>query len=128
MNAPVLVALDASDYDPLEIAKKELAQKKIPLIIRRFLPDGSYEDWKSVSPHGYKGHPLFLLIPPLLFFFPQSARVVDRRLEKENPSVYALSFELQLKANHLFSLQLRLPRRRRPKKPHRFPPSHLFIL
>lgn len=48
MNAPVLVALDASDYDPLEIAKKELAQKKIPLIIRRFLPDGSYEDWKSV--------------------------------------------------------------------------------
>lgn len=48
MNAPVLVQLDQSDYDPLEIAKKELAQKKIPLTIRRFLPDGTYEDWKYV--------------------------------------------------------------------------------
>lgn len=45
MNAPVLVALTDEDTDPLEIAKKELAQKKIPLIVRRFLPDGSYEDW-----------------------------------------------------------------------------------
>jgi hypothetical protein len=24
---------------------KELKEKKIPLIIRRYLPDGSYEDW-----------------------------------------------------------------------------------
>ena len=45
MNAPVLVPLDEGDTDPLEIARKELAQKKIPLIVRRFLPDGSYEDW-----------------------------------------------------------------------------------
>jgi len=44
MNAPVLVPLEG-ESDPLEIAMKELSQKKIPLIIRRFLPDGSYEDW-----------------------------------------------------------------------------------
>jgi len=45
MNAPVLVSLEG-ESDPLEIAMKELAQKKIPLIVRRFLPDGSWEDWK----------------------------------------------------------------------------------
>ncbi|KEI41798.1 uncharacterized protein L969DRAFT_83636 [Mixia osmundae IAM 14324] len=44
MNAPVLVTLE-NETDPLEIAMKELAQGKIPLIVRRFLPDGSYEDW-----------------------------------------------------------------------------------
>jgi DNA-directed RNA polymerase I, II, and III subunit RPABC2 len=32
--------------DPLEIAEKELKEKKLPLVIRRYLPDGSYEDWK----------------------------------------------------------------------------------
>jgi DNA-directed RNA polymerase I, II, and III subunit RPABC2 len=31
--------------DPLEIAYKELREKKIPFTIRRYLPDGSYEDW-----------------------------------------------------------------------------------
>lgn len=44
MNAPVLVALDG-ESDPLMIAMKELAAQKIPLIVRRFLPDGSFEDW-----------------------------------------------------------------------------------
>lgn len=44
MNAPVLVALEG-ETDPLVIAQKELSAKKIPLLIRRFLPDGSYEDW-----------------------------------------------------------------------------------
>ena len=47
MNAPVLVPLDG-ETDALEIAMKELSQRKIPLIIRRYLPDGSFEDW-SVS-------------------------------------------------------------------------------
>ncbi|MDP2437614.1 MAG: DNA-directed RNA polymerase subunit K [archaeon] len=46
MNAPTLVELDPGQSDPLEIAMKELKAKKIPLIIRRYLPDGSYEDWK----------------------------------------------------------------------------------
>jgi DNA-directed RNA polymerases I, II, and III subunit RPABC2 len=31
--------------DPLHIAELELREKKIPITIRRFLPDGSYEDW-----------------------------------------------------------------------------------
>lgn len=44
MNAPVLVDIEG-ETDPLQIAIKELNQKKIPLIIRRYLPDGSYEDW-----------------------------------------------------------------------------------
>ncbi|ANB13550.1 DNA-directed RNA polymerase core subunit RPB6 [Sugiyamaella lignohabitans] len=44
MNAPVLVDLEG-ETDPLQIAMKELAQRKIPLVIRRYLPDGSYEDW-----------------------------------------------------------------------------------
>ncbi|KAJ5121836.1 DNA-directed RNA polymerase I II and III subunit [Penicillium atrosanguineum] len=44
MNAPVLVDLEG-ETDPLQIAMKELNQKKIPLIVRRYLPDGWYEDW-----------------------------------------------------------------------------------
>lgn len=39
MNAPVLVDLEG-ETDPLQIAIKELAEKKIPLIIRRYMPDG----------------------------------------------------------------------------------------
>lgn len=42
MNAPVLVPTDG-ETDPLQIAMKELAAKKIPLVVRRYLPDGSYE-------------------------------------------------------------------------------------
>ena len=41
MNAPVLVDLEG-ETDPLQIAIKELREKKIPLIIRRYLPDGWY--------------------------------------------------------------------------------------
>ena len=44
MNAPVLVPLEG-ESDPLVIAQKELTANKIPLVVRRFLPDGSYEDW-----------------------------------------------------------------------------------
>ena len=44
MNAPVLVPTEG-ETDPLEIAMKELAANKIPLVVRRYLPDGSYEDW-----------------------------------------------------------------------------------
>ncbi|KAJ9560128.1 hypothetical protein OSB04_005288 [Centaurea solstitialis] len=58
MNAPVMVELEG-ETDPLrailvrlivafvilKIAMKELRQRKIPFTIRRYLPDGSYEDW-----------------------------------------------------------------------------------
>ena len=45
MNAPPMVEVEG-ETDPLEIAYKELRQKKIPFIIRRYLPDQSFEDWK----------------------------------------------------------------------------------
>jgi len=44
MCAPVMVELEG-ETDPLQIAMKELKLRKIPIIIRRYLPDGSYEDW-----------------------------------------------------------------------------------
>ncbi|KAI6646621.1 DNA-directed RNA polymerases I, II, and III subunit RPABC2 [Oopsacas minuta] len=45
MGAPVMVDLDG-ETDPLKIATMELNEKKIPMLIRRYLPDGSHEDWK----------------------------------------------------------------------------------
>lgn len=44
MCAPIMVELEG-ETDPLQIAMKELKQRKIPIIIRRYLPDGSFEDW-----------------------------------------------------------------------------------
>ncbi|KZM19789.1 subunit common to RNA polymerases I, II, and III [Ascochyta rabiei] len=43
-NAPVLIDVEGMT-DPLQIAAKELREKKIPLVVRRYLPDGFYEDW-----------------------------------------------------------------------------------
>ena len=40
-NAPVLIDVEGMT-DPLEIAQKELREKKIPLVVRRYLPDGLY--------------------------------------------------------------------------------------
>ena len=45
MNAPVAIPLEG-ETDPLIIAEKELYTKKIPFVIRRYLPNGNYEDWK----------------------------------------------------------------------------------
>ncbi|KAL1284681.1 DNA-directed RNA polymerases I, II, and III subunit RPABC2 [Trichinella pseudospiralis] len=45
MGAPVLVELE-DERDALEIARKELKARRIPLVIRRYMPDGSYEDWR----------------------------------------------------------------------------------
>jgi len=45
-NAPVLVELGKEDMDPILIAEKELAERKIPFVIRRYLPDGSFEEWR----------------------------------------------------------------------------------
>jgi DNA-directed RNA polymerase I, II, and III subunit RPABC2 len=38
-NAPVLVDLEG-ETDPLNIATKELREKRLPLIVRRYMPDG----------------------------------------------------------------------------------------
>ncbi len=45
-NAPVMVDIEPGEWDPIKIAEKELIERKIPFIIRRYLPDGSFEDWK----------------------------------------------------------------------------------
>jgi len=39
LNAPVLVDVEG-ETDPLAIAIKELREKKVPLVVRRYLPDG----------------------------------------------------------------------------------------
>lgn len=44
MGAPPMVEL-LDETDPLRIAEKELKEYKVPLVIRRYLPDGSFEDW-----------------------------------------------------------------------------------
>jgi DNA-directed RNA polymerase I, II, and III subunit RPABC2 len=45
-NAPVMVDIEPGEWDPLKIAEKELVERKLPFIIRRYLPDNSYEDWR----------------------------------------------------------------------------------
>ena len=44
-GSPPLVEIGDLE-NPIDIAKKELIERKIPFIIRRPLPDGSYEDWR----------------------------------------------------------------------------------
>ena len=34
------------ETDPYKLAERELAERKIPFIIRKYLPDRTYEDWK----------------------------------------------------------------------------------
>ena len=45
MNAPLAITDTQGLTDPLAIAELELKEKKIPLMVRRYLPDGSHEDW-----------------------------------------------------------------------------------
>ena len=44
-NTLILVNFNPGESDLILIAEKELRESKIPFIIRRFLPDVSYEDW-----------------------------------------------------------------------------------
>ena len=44
-GSPPLVEIGDLE-SPIDIAKKDLMERKIPFIIRRPLPDGSYEDWR----------------------------------------------------------------------------------
>ena len=48
-----LIAKGAQPYvntdgetDPIEIARMELNAKMLPIIVRRYLPNGKYEDWR----------------------------------------------------------------------------------
>ena len=45
-NAPLMVD-PGDECDPYKLAEMELSQNKVPFIVRRYLPDGSYEDWKA---------------------------------------------------------------------------------
>ncbi len=45
MGAPLMVDSN-SETDALELAAKELKERKIPITIRRYLPSGKYEDWR----------------------------------------------------------------------------------
>ena len=44
-GSPPLVDVSGIE-NPVDIAIKELKERKIPFIIRRPLPNGSYEDWR----------------------------------------------------------------------------------
>jgi DNA-directed RNA polymerase I, II, and III subunit RPABC2 len=44
LNAPLMID-PQGETDPIEIAMKELSDQKIPFVIRRHMPDGSFEDW-----------------------------------------------------------------------------------
>merc|ERR1712139_192842 len=45
-NAPPMIMPQPGDSDPYKMAERELAERKIPFIVRRYLPDHTYEDWK----------------------------------------------------------------------------------
>jgi DNA-directed RNA polymerase I, II, and III subunit RPABC2 len=45
-NAPLMVDPE-DECDPYKLAEMELSANKVPFIVRRYLPDGSYEDWKA---------------------------------------------------------------------------------
>lgn len=44
-GSEVYIEVPEGIWDPLQIAEIELKQKKIPFTIRRYLPNGDYEDW-----------------------------------------------------------------------------------
>jgi DNA-directed RNA polymerase I, II, and III subunit RPABC2 len=46
VNGAVPIISKPYPNDPYKIALEELKQKKIPLIIRRTLPNGKHEDWR----------------------------------------------------------------------------------
>ena len=45
-NAPLMITPQPGESDPYKLAERELNERRIPFIIRRYLPDGKYEDWK----------------------------------------------------------------------------------
>jgi DNA-directed RNA polymerase subunit K/omega len=57
LGAPLLIKTDASD--PMEIAEQEFRQIKIPMTIKRPLPDGSKEviDIKKAIKNWLEEHP-----------------------------------------------------------------------
>ncbi|ABW97920.1 rpabc6 (nucleomorph) [Hemiselmis andersenii] len=44
MGAPLMIEIEG-ETDALDIAAKELLKRKIPITLRRYLPNGTFEDW-----------------------------------------------------------------------------------
>jgi len=44
MGAPILIDLPSKITDPIEIATTELESGILPIVIRRSLPNGQYQD------------------------------------------------------------------------------------
>eukprot|EP01091_Cochliopodium_minus_P000806 TRINITY_DN10713_c0_g1_i1.p1 TRINITY_DN10713_c0_g1~~TRINITY_DN10713_c0_g1_i1.p1 ORF type:complete len:115 (-),score=32.32 TRINITY_DN10713_c0_g1_i1:29-373(-) len=53
LGAPPVVDVE-NLTDPMDIAEKELSLFKIPIIVRRYLPDNSFEDWTMSDFANYK--------------------------------------------------------------------------
>ena len=49
-NAPIYID-PKGESNPLKIALMELREKKLPIIVRRMLPDGDVEDWPLEDLH-----------------------------------------------------------------------------
>lgn len=45
-GADPMVPITSSETNIIKIAEKELYHKKIPLLVRRYLPNNEYEDWR----------------------------------------------------------------------------------
>lgn len=46
-NSPIYIIYDVNEnLGPLGIAQRQLQKNVIPFVLRRFLPNGEYEDWK----------------------------------------------------------------------------------
>ncbi len=46
MGSPLMINDLHGETDPIKIAELELRQRKIPMIIKRTLPDGTVEMWE----------------------------------------------------------------------------------
>lgn len=45
MGAPPCVSAEG-ETDALRVATLEMQQRKMPIVVRRYLPDGTHEDWR----------------------------------------------------------------------------------
>ena len=45
LGSIINISINDNDVEPYFIALQEFNQKKINMILRRYLPDGSFEDW-----------------------------------------------------------------------------------
>ncbi|HUU88299.1 MAG TPA: DNA-directed RNA polymerase subunit K [Candidatus Glassbacteria bacterium] len=44
MGAPILIEINKTDTNPIDIAVKEFNAKILPITVRRTLPDGTFQD------------------------------------------------------------------------------------